>query len=413
MPMSEKVVVRMAPSPTGNLHIGSVRSALFNFLFARQNNGIFILRIDDTNTERSTKEYEQNILDAVDWLGLKYDKLYRQSERGEIYKKYLNKIIEDGCAYVSKEEPTEENTREEVIRFKNPNKKVSFEDTLRGTLEFDTTDLGDFVIAKSTNEPLYHLASVIDDHDMGITHIIRGDDILSSTPRQLLLIEAIGGRVPVYTHVPLILSPERAKLSKRHGATAVTDYRDAGYLPEAILNYLALLGWNPGTEQEIFTLDELIKEFDVKKINKSGAAFDEKKLDWVNKEHIKRLPPEEQKKIILKSIENEPYMIGDPGLDLDKISWKKETKENTLKHLEEASKIIEADGNLMAYAERVGKGHVLWPVRYALTGAEASPDPFTILEFLGKEKSLKRIEKAIIILKNDKSEVRNSKSESN
>lgn len=398
--MSEKVVVRMAPSPTGNLHIGSVRNVLFNFLFARQNNGTFILRIDDTNTERSTKEYEKNILDAVDWLGLKYDKLYRQSERGEIYKKYLNQLLENGHAYVSQEVPTEENTRTEVIRFKNPNKKVSFEDTLRGTLEFDTTDLKDFVIAKSVDEPLYHLASVIDDHDMGITHIIRGDDILSSTPRQLLILEAIGAKIPSYTHVPLVLSPDRAKLSKRHGATAVTDYRDQGYLPQAILNYLALLGWNPGTEQEIFTLDELIKVFDVKQINLSGAAFDEKKLDWVNKEHIKLLPPEEQRKLLLKSIESEPYMVGEPDLDLSKINWKENSNDDTLNWLEEVKKVIEADGSVMDYAEKVGKGNVLWPLRYALTGVMASPDPITLIEILGKGKSLERLEKAIIALSN-------------
>lgn len=402
--MAEKVVVRMAPSPTGNLHIGSVRSALFNWLFARQNNGTFILRIDDTNTERSTKEYEQNILEAVNWLGLTYDHIYRQSERTDIYKKYIEKIISDGYAYVSKETLTEDKGREEVIRFKNPNKKVSFEDTLRGAIEFDTTDLGDFVIAKSVNEPLYHTASVIDDHEMGITHLIRGDDILSSTPRQLLLIEAIGSKPPIYTHIPLILSPERAKLSKRYGATAVTDFRDSGYLPQAVLNYIALLGWNPGTEQEIFTLDELIRAFDITKLNKSGAAFDEKKLQWVNKEHIKRLPPEEQMKLVLKSIENEPYMVGEPMLDIEKIAWKKASKAKTLEHLEKVKEILSncqtSDvRQIMEYAEKAGKGDVLWPLRYALTGAEASPDPLTILEILGKEKSLKRLENAIMALR--------------
>jgi glutamyl/glutaminyl-tRNA synthetase len=180
---SNQIITRIAPSPTGVLHVGTARTALFNYLYARQNNGKFIVRIEDTDKERSTKEFEKDILDSLEWLGLEHDELYRQSERGEVYKKYLDKLIKDGKAYISKEEPKEEGQRAEVIRFKNPNKEIAFNDLIRGEIKFDTTELGDFVIAKSTDEPLYHLAVVVDDHEMGITHILRGDDGIANTPR--------------------------------------------------------------------------------------------------------------------------------------------------------------------------------------------------------------------------------------
>lgn len=393
--ITEKVVVRMAPSPTGYFHIGSARTALFNFLFARQHGGTFIFRSEDTNDERSKREYEDNIIETLKWLGLDYDQFFRQSERQDIYKSYIGKMLDNGSAYISKEEPKKEGQRSEVIRLKNPNKRIIFQDIVRGEVQFDTTELGDVVIAKSLEEPLYHLAVVVDDHEMGVTHIIRGEDILSSTSRHILIQEAIGAKRPVYAHIPLILSPDRSKLSKRHGATSVDEYKQRGFLPQAIINYLALLGWNPGTEKEIFTLDELIQEFDLAKIHKGGAIFDEKKLEWVNKQHLNLLPPEEKIKIIAKEFDRER----EPVLDENKISWKSTPKEETLKHLIRAKEIIEENGDLMSYAEREGKGNVLWPVRYALTGQEASPDPFTIMEILGKEKSLKRLEKAIMVLR--------------
>ena len=392
MQNSEKVVVRFPPSPTGNLHIGTARTLLFNYLFAQQQGGKIIFRSEDTDTERSKKVFEENIVESLTWLGIGYDEFTRQSERLEIYKSYLETMISNGTAYEAEDK---------VIRFKNPHKKITFNDVVRGEIEMDTSDLEDFVIAKSLFHPLYHLAVVVDDHDMGITHVIRGEDHISNTPRQILIQDAIGADRPTYAHIPLILGLDRSKLSKRHGATAVTEYKEKGYLPEAMVNYLALLGWNPGTEQEIFTMQELIEHFDLAKIQKGGAIFDQKKLDWVNKEHIKRLPLEEQKKIILKSIEHEPYMVGEPVLDVEKIVWKKNSKEETALWLEEAARIIEHDEDLMAYAERVGKGNVLWPIRYALTGAEASPDPLTILEFLGKEKSLSRLRNAIMVLKDE------------
>jgi glutamyl/glutaminyl-tRNA synthetase len=392
-----KIVVRIPPSPTGFFHIGRARTALFNFLFAKHHGGEIVFRLEDTDKERSKKEYEEDIMDSLAWLGITYDHgPFRQSERTEIYKKYIQKMLDEDTAYIS-HEPEGEN--KEVIRFKNPNKVITFNDELRGEISFDTSDLKDFVIARNIDDPLYHLTVVVDDHEMGVTHVIRGDDGISNTPRQILLQEAIGARRPTYAHVPLILGSDRSKMSARHGATSLRDFKAAGYLPEAMVNYLALLGWNPGTEQEIFTMAELIEQFDLKKIQKGGAVFDQKKLDWVNKEHIKRLPAEEQRKLLLKSIEHEPYMAGEPMLDPEKIAWKKSTKEEAAQNLAEVKKIIESDGDVMEYAERVGKGPVLWPLRYALTGADASPDPLTLLEIVGKEKALKRIEHAIMVLR--------------
>ena len=277
--MNQKIITRFPPSPTGNFHVGSARTALFNFLFARKNNGKFILRIEDTDKTRSKKEFEDNIFESLEWLGLKYDEFYRQSDRGKIHRTYIEKMLDDGSIYEAEDK---------IIRFKNPNKKVKFNDLVRGEIEFDTTELKDFIIAKSVDEPLYHLAVVIDDFESNITHVIRGEDHISNTPRQILIQETISAPRPIYAHLPLILAPDRSKLSKRkHGeSVSLNYYRDKGYSPEAMINYLALLGWNPGTEQEIFTLDELINVFDFSRVHKGGAIFDEKKLAWVNRKHF-------------------------------------------------------------------------------------------------------------------------------
>ena len=429
------VVTRMAPSPTGNLHIGGVRTALFNYLYARQNGGKFILRIEDTDKERSKKEFEENILESFSWLGLDYDELHRQSERGGVYKKYLEKLIEEGQAYISQEETRDKiqetkGARESVIRFKNPNKKIVFEDMIRGQVEFDTTDLGDFVVAKSLEEPLYHLAVVVDDAEMGVTNVIRGEEHLSNTPRQILILEALGFARPIYAHIPLILAQDRSKLSKRAGAVSALEYRDQGYLPEAILNYLALLGWNPGTEQEIFSLEELIKSFDPTKIQKGGAIFDTEKLRWVNKEWMGRTRDKTQETInkkiqgkygvgdlhpelvqtVFERVETLgdidemlergelEYFFSEPTLEVEKIIWKKSNKEDTIKHLEKLTELVGNDDDVMRYAEEVGKGDVLWPLRYALSGQEKSPDPFTLMHILGPEKSVERVKRAMELL---------------
>jgi len=440
-----QIVTRIAPSPTGVLHVGTARTALFNYLYAKQNNGKFIVRIEDTDKERSTKEFEKDILDSLEWLGLDHDEFYRQSERGEIYRKYIEKLIKEEKAYISKEEAKEEGQRSEVIRFKNPNKEIIFEDLVRGEISFDTTELGDFIIAKSVDEPLYHLAVVVDDHEMGVTHIFRGEDGISNTPRQILIQDAIGAQRPKYAHLPLILGPDKSKLSKRHGATSLNAFREQGYFKEAILNHLAFLGWNPGDEREIFSLEELIKDFDIKKVSKGGAVFNIEKLDWFNKHYLENLNDEEILKVAKERIKEKmkssvadyneeiiskliplireriekfsdldklieegefDYYFKEPILsEPEKLIWKKSDKEKTTQHLEKVKEIIseneeknnpdEAKELLWNYAEEVGKGDVLWPTRYALSGRDKSPDPFTLISILGKEKTLQRIINAI------------------
>ncbi len=440
---SSKVITRFPPSPTGFLHLGRARTALFNYIFAKQNGGEMVFRFEDTDAERSKKEFEADVTDCLAWLGISYDKgPFWQSQRTDIYKKYLKKMIDDGHAYLSKEEPTEADkaegrTRTEVIRFKNPNKKITFTDLIRGDITFDTTDLKDFVIARSADEPLYHLAVVIDDFEMGITHIIRGEDGISNTPRQILIQEAIGAPRPLYAHLPLILAKDKSKLSGRHGAVSVKEYREKGYLPEALINYLALLGWNPGTEQELFTLDELVKEFRIDRINKAGAIFNEEKLQWVNKEYIKKIPIAEQTKLLTKWVPKLApldtgtlekltplvferistfgeitqmgdsgefdYLLKTPTYPPEALLWKgKSTPEEVsgylTKTIELLSLLSEDSFNrdtvknaVWAYAEEVGRGQLLWPIRYSLSGREKSPDPFILSELLGKKETLKRL----------------------
>lgn len=427
--MNKKIITRFPPSPTGFLHIGRARTALFNFLFARQNDGKMVFRIEDTDKDRSKREFENNIIESLAWLGIKYDSgPYRQSERTVVYQKYLKKLIDDGFAYLSKETPKEEGDREEVIRFKNPNKTITFKDLIRGEITFDTTDLKDFVIAKSMEEPVYHLAVVVDDFEMGITHIIRGEDGISNTPRQILIQQAIGAPQPVYAHLPLILAPDKSKLSGRHGAISVTDYRELGYLPEAIVNYLALLGWNPGTEQEIFSIDDLIELFDISKIQKSGAVFNIEKLNWINRQYIEKLSDGDfiihaknfiEENILIRILplvrekisffrEINTLLDGElsfirplPKYERELLKWKQEkdlntTKENLKSIIEVISKLQDfskeaVKASVWPLAEAKGKGHILWPMRYALSGKDKSPDPFIISEILGREETMKRL----------------------
>ncbi|MES2214377.1 MAG: glutamate--tRNA ligase family protein [Patescibacteria group bacterium] len=397
MESTKNIVVRMAPSPTGNLHIGTARATLFNYLFAKKYGGKFILRSEDTDKERSKKEYEDNILSGLSWLGLEHDEFFRQSERTQIYVSYVKQMIENGSAYVSKEEPKEPGQRDEVIRFRNPNKKIAFDDLIRGTVEFDTTELGDFVIARSLEEPLYHLAVVVDDHEMKVTHILRGEDHISNTPRQILIQEAIGAVRPIYAHLPLIFDAEHKKLSKRkHGAMVWIDtYKEEEYLPDALLNFFAFMGWNPGTEREIFSLSELVEAFDIERVQKNAAVFNIGKLKWFQKEHIKLLPEEEQTALRAKEIKEEDYIKTAPKLDVEKIAWKTSTKAEAKANLERSLDLVADKDGLMKFAEGAGKGNVLWPIRYALSGKDKSPDPFTLIDILGVEESKKRIEKAI------------------
>ena len=431
--MNSKVRTRIAPSPTGFLHVGTARTALFNYLFAKHEGGEFVLRIEDTDPERSDKKYEKDIIEGLKWLGIDWDEFYRQSERVDLHKKYLKKLIDIGAAYISQEK---EGERKEVVRFKNSGKKIVFEDSIRGKIEFDTLELGDFIIAKSENEPLYNFAVVVDDAEMEISHVIRGEDHISNTPKQILLQEALNFKTPIYAHPPLILGSDKSKLSKRHGATSVTEYREAGYLPDALFNFMALLGWNPGTEQELFSREELVKVFSLDKVQKAGAIFDTRKLDWMNGEYIRKKSPRELlelaspflgdfiknkpetflEKIItleqprLKKLselsERTDYFFKEPEYDNELLRWKNMSNDDIKNSLETAKSILQSvDENaftkenlekifLSASGEK-NRGELLWPLRVALTGRKASPGPFDIMEILGQKTSILRLNSAI------------------
>jgi glutamyl-tRNA synthetase len=433
----KKVVTRFAPSPTGYLHLGAYRTAIFSYLYAKKNNGTFILRIEDTDRERSKKEYEENIIESLKWMGLDYDQFYKQSENADKHKAYLEKMIKDDSAYISKEEAKDgSGAIKEIVRFKNPNIDVSFQDEIKGEITMNTTDLGDFVIAKNLNEPLFHLAVVVDDFEEGVTHIIRGEDHVSNTPRQILIQRAIGAPTPIYAHLPLVLGPDKLKLSKRRGALPITDYRKMGFLPEAILNGVAFVGWNPGTDKEIFTHDELIEAFDLSKVQKSPAIFSEEKLEWFNREHIKMLPPEElQNKIFewlpedmrnpkivpiiaerISKFEDVKKMFSAGELDFffkqpeyakEKLIYKNISAEKISANLTQAIKALEKISEDNFSKENVkdalnktadgldNRGELLHPVRMALSGLDKSPDPFIIAEILGKNETLSRLQKAI------------------
>ncbi len=442
---TSKVVTRFAPSPTGLLHAGVYRTAIFAYLYARKHKGTFVLRIEDTDKGRSKKEFEDNALDSLQWLGLEYDIFVRQSENVTRHKAVLEKLILDGHAYISKEEAKDgSGVIKELVRFKNPNTEVTFVDEIKGTVTMNTTDLGDFVIAKNINEPLFHLAVVVDDFDEGVTHVIRGEDHVSNTPRQILIQRAIGAPTPVYAHLPLVLGVDKQKLSKRRGAIALTAYREAGYLPEAILNMVAMVGWNPGTEKELFTKEELVDTFLLSRVQKSAAVFNPEKLDWMNKEYIKQMgeekrlqmldsfmpkdittiPGYKEKRALLAPILLERishfgeltalalegelrYYFSPPTYPKEKLFWKDErdeamlvgrlsTTRELLGALPDASFTTEGVKEaLWGYAEKEGRGQVLWPLRYALSGRDKSPDPFTLLGILGKGETLSRLDAAI------------------
>lgn len=438
------VVTRFPPSPTGYFHIGSARTALFNFLCAAKNNSEMKLRFEDTDRARSKPEYEEDIREGLAWLGISYTlpQVFRQSERTELYTKHLHILIEKGLAYEA--EPATDAPDKKVVRFKNPNTKITFTDLVRGDVSFDTTELGDFVIAKSISEPLYHLAVVVDDADMGITHVVRGEDHISNTPRQILILEALGFTRPTYAHIPLILAKDRSKLSKRHGAVSINEYRKMGFLPEALVNYLALLGWTPSKEKEVLSLKELIDAFDLKDMHKGGAVFDLEKLRWFNRQYLVSMDDtafsaqalatlkesvesrvswsEEVGARIAPTLKERISVWGDiqayaesgefdffftePTLDSAKVPFKEAGPEKTKKHLEYAQKALEtglkapitadsAKALLWDYADKEGRGEVLWPLRFALSGRERSPDPFSLISILGKEESVRRIGRAI------------------
>lgn len=490
-----KIRTRFAPSPTGYVHMGSLRTALYDYLLAKQVGGDFVLRVEDTDKNREVSGAVENLLKSLKWAGIEPDEgvlldkegkptekghfgPYTQSKRLDIYHKYAQQLVKEGYAYYcfcsserletlrqeqqANKQPTKYDGRclgltvdeiEEklskkepyVIRMKVPaNQEIEFNDLIRGNVKFSTNEVDDQVLMKSDGFPTYHLASIVDDHLMEISHVIRGEEWLSSTPKHILLYQFFGWKIPQFAHLPLLLNPDKSKLSKRQGDVAVEDYRAQGYLPNAIVNFVALLGWNPGGEQEIFSLDELVRIFDLGKVHKAGAVFNREKLDWMNAEYIKKLTEEEftalalpyfQQNIatsldgidiakIMKMEQQRVKRLDEVGKELSFIFtdnlqydsallvWKKSDKETAVKNLgilsEELKKYEPSEwsaeklqDNIIRFIKdsNLTNGEVLWPMRVALTGLEKSPTPFEVAAILGKEKSLDRIEKAIASLK--------------
>jgi len=477
----ERIRVRFAPSPTGPLHIGGARSALFNYLYAKQNNGDFILRMEDTDLERSSKESEENIKSSLKWLGIDWNEgidlggphePYRQTERLPLYQKAIAQLLNSGHAYycycseeeceaerqklmeqgetprylgkcrnLSEDEKKrlEQEGRKPVVRFRVPeHHTIIIHDMVRGEVSFETEGMGDYIIVKSDGIPTYNFAVVMDDADMEVTHVIRGEEHLSNTPRQILIYDALGLKTPKFAHISLILGKDRSKMSKRHGSTSVVAYRGQGYLPEALVNFLALLGWAPEGEEEIFSMEELIKLFSLDRVSKSPAVFDMEKLKWINGSYIRNLGPERLKTLAL------PYLkdAGFVGQELtpEEETWASlvtETLRNYLSCLEDikerlemfmgqyvsfetddakdvlkgesvprvvnmfASKIKEAEaltpesvkGMLKQIRKDTGLGgsQVFMPIRVALTGQMHGPDLDKLTAILGKDVVINRL----------------------
>lgn len=452
------VRTRIAPSPTGHLHIGTARTALFNWIFARKNGGEFVLRIEDTDLERSDKKYEDNIIEGLKWLGLDWDgPIFRQSERLSSYKKYLNQLLNGGkafwCFHTQEEldqEKKEQRDKKEaqrhicshkkekrspkgekgIIRLavdENSTRIIHFDDEIKGVIEWREHLLGDFSLAKGLESPLYNFAVVADDIDMEISHVIRGDDHISNTPKQILIYEVIqevGDKhitIPKFAHLPMILGPDKSKLSKRHGAISVIDYKK-DYVPEAIVNFIAFLGYT--YSKDIITKEEMAKEFDFKKVHGSGAIFDIKKLNWINSQYIKNfsagklmdltgvpkiseeaLPLITERLERLSNIHNFDFFWKEPEYDPKLLIWKNSDPEDVKTSLSESGEIIKhiqlKDKEALKLAlddlgkKMANRGLVYWPLRVAVSGKDKSPDPVDIIFAIGKEQTIKRIEGAV------------------
>ncbi len=448
------VKVRIAPSPTGSMHIGTAHTALFNWLFARKNNGQFILRIEDTDLERSDKKYEKDIVDGMTWLGLSWDnaQIWRQSERLDIYEKYLKALLGSGKAFwchhtkeeleaeqkaqmKAKEPPrhmcgdkgTERAGRKgELIRLavdSGSSRDIVFDDIIRGPIQTQERLLGDLSLAKDLRIPLYNFAAVVDDLELEITHVIRGEEHISNTPKQILIYEALGRPMPKFAHLPLILNPDRSKMSKRSGSTAVSGYQK-DYLPNAFMNFMGALGYT--YDREILTMEEMAEQFNLARVHKSGAVFDIKKLNWFNAQYVKRLDASALRELTgikdipdaavplmterlekLSDAHHFNYFWRQPEYQAALLSWKGATNEQTKQALEAVQGHLrnftedkeELRRNLEELAVRIGnKGLVFWPLRVALTGREASPDPIDIAFVLGRDEALKRVDRALALL---------------
>ena len=483
--MEKKLKVRFAPSPTGPFHIGGARSALFNWLVARHADGTFLVRIEDTDLKRSTKESEENIKDSLKWLGMNWDEgidvggphgPYRQTERLDLYKKEVQRLLDEGkayycycsaeeleksrkaqldagktpiydehCRHLTEEEKAkyEAEGRKPVVRLKVRKDGVfAFDDMVRGHVEFQAAGVGDFIIMKSDGIPVYNFAVVIDDAFMEVTHVIRAEEHLSNTPRQLAIYEALGYKPPKFGHISLILGEDHKKMSKRHGATSVTEYRNMGYLPEAVVNYLALLGWTPKGEQEIFTEEELIKQFSMKRVSSNDAVFDINKLNWINFQYMKKLDADQLYDLIFPFLVKAGYVdtaVSDEKKDwLKKVIWfmkdhiyfagqaadelkfffedmpeltdedvlaimKEETSGKLLRAFIEDLKTLETFDqaeikkcfNACMKVQGIKGKAAYEPTRIALTGATQGPGMFEMMELFGREKTMDRLEAAL------------------
>jgi len=418
------VRVRFAPSPTGYLHIGSVRTALFNWLYARSQSGVFILRIEDTDQKRSSDVYLQEIIEDLKWLGLNWDEgPFFQTKRFDMYRSYAQGLLEKGLAYKDGD----------AVIFKIPDEKIKIYDLVHGEIEVDNALIDDLVLMKSDGSPAYNFACVIDDIDMQITHVIRGDDHISNTNKQVALYNALGVKPPKFAHIPLILGPDKAPLSKRFGAVSITDYRKMGYLPQAMINYLSLLGWAPGDNKEFMSAEEIVKKFSLKRINKTGAEFNQDKLRWINGEHIRKLTTEEFVKIGAEFIKPEcgkewfrefsalyhhrvkTLVEFKEEFDIfmsDEVKYNEEAVEKflkkdkvsdilsiTKKRLEAISLFtkenIETEARALVGELKIESADLIHPLRVAVTGKSVSAGVFEVLELLGKEKTIKRLENSI------------------
>lgn len=480
--MSKKVRVRIAPSPSGNLHVGTARTALFNYLFAKKSGGDFVLRIEDTDLERSDVKYIQNIFDSLRAIGLLWDEgpdkggpygPYSQSEKFDVYKQYAAQLVKNGFAYecyctqeeleaekelsvknkvahkysgkcknltVEQVKQYQEEGRIPTLRFAVPeNQVISFIDLVKGNLEFDSNLIGDFVIMKSNGTPTYNFAVVVDDIDMKITHILRGEDHISNTAKQILIYSALGVEAPEFAHLGMILAPDRSKLSKRHGATAVSEFIEQGYLPEAFVNFIALLGWSPSDGQEIKTLDEIIEDFDISRLSSSNSIFEFDKLNWMNGQYIRSLPVSdilERAKIYLTDYDLSEYaqsqleriveVVREPLVLLseikDAVSYffgkdveiapeiqttvlDSDVSQKVLVEFEKLAQNLEYSEEALHHALEEFRGEfkeqgikpkdTMWAIRAALTGRTRGADISAVISLLGKEKVLARVQKAI------------------
>ncbi len=468
----KNVVTRFAPSPTGNLHIGGARTALYAYLWARKHNGKFILRIEDTDQSRYKEDAEESIFEGLRWLSMEWDgDVIYQSSRTDIYREHAQMLIDAGkayncfcsperletmrqlqrkknrapkydktCAKLSAEEVADKISAGEshVVRLNIPQEgSVTVNDLVRGDITFNNSELDDQVLLKSDGFPTYHLANVVDDHDSEVTYVIRGEEWIPSTPKHIVLYKAFGWEPPKFAHLSLFINKGGGKLSKREGAASLLEYRDQGYLPEAVINFIAFLGWNPKTEEEFFTTEELIKVFELTNINTANPIFDTEKLDWYNGHYIRNMSVEDLLaacKPYLPDDQSTEYLTKIVALEQERLKrfsdieegtkfffsetleystedliWKKNSAEDTKNYLQlvhdELEKIEDWTAEHMNTIiitwikdQPFGNGDVLWPLRYSLTGTKASPSPFEVASVLGKEATLQRIKKAISLL---------------